>query len=132
MIGQVDELQEENKNFKKSIVEKDAEIETAQLELKITKEAFHTLKGKVSNFRDVLDTIFFQLNFMKARAKELRHTKDDYDKDDQNLKARAAAGFEELTPRPKYKQIMQERNVDLNFRTEANFASKLPHYFHFL
>lgn len=72
------------------------------------------MKDKMRSFKDVLDKIIFKLKVIGQEVLELRKKNEDLQYDNDKLALRAAVGFDSLTPRPNYKKIIEETNIELD------------------
>lgn len=113
------ELQVENSEKKEEIIDSLEE----QLKLKNKKienltEQVVSIQKQAKTFRHTLNDTLSQITSIKSTMVSLRTERDELAYERDSLKQRAAVGFEELTPRPNYKKIMQEKKAELNIKTD--------------
>lgn len=71
-------------------------------------------------FKDTLDTVLVQMSSLKETIKRLDEEKTNLERERDRLKNRGAAGFEELTPRPDYRKLMEDHSIDFNLFKEPS------------
>lgn len=72
------------------------------------------MQNKLTEFKDVFDKIILKLGFVKQQVFDLRNKNDELVLENERLAVRAAAGFDNLTPRPDYNQIQEDKLLKMN------------------
>lgn len=85
--------------------------------VKIANTKVNSFQHQAQTFKDVLDKVLVQLSSIKKMATALRQEKEELEHERDSLKMRAAAGWEELTPRPNYRKLQDENKMDFQVRT---------------
>lgn len=114
------ELEESNINLKqmrKQERELKAELEMQKKNLNTITLRFKELQTHANGFKETLDMILIQVASIRNVATALKAEKEQLVVERDALKIRAAVGFEQLTPRPDYRKIMEENNLTFNIQT---------------
>ena len=102
----------------KEILQKEKEKHTHDSSSK--SRNYEIAKEQILNFKDALDKIIVKMSNFKNYFQKSQIEKLKLIEERKELTIRAAAGFENLTPRPNFLQICEEKN--LNF---SNFVNSL-------
>jgi len=75
---------------------------------------YQVVQGRIKSLKDIMDQVIVRLTLIKRDIEKLRAQNEDLTEENRKLHVRAAGGFEDLTPRPNYKKIMEETLLDFN------------------
>lgn len=104
------------KNFQEHITE---DTNTKDHEINKLNDNIERLKVCLRQYKDSFDKIIIKMSEIKGEVKELRDRYDEALLENERLHVRAAAGFDNLTPRPDYTRLVKE-----NFCFEFDFYDK--------
>lgn len=74
----------------------------------------HDMQNVSSHFKETLDALLVKVFSLQEVIKKLEEEKYRAECERDDLKIRAAVGFEELTPRPNFKKLMEDHALDFN------------------
>lgn len=83
------------------------------------KDAVNETQNKVQGLKDVMDKILVRLALVKKDIVDLRQQNIVLENENRKLNIRAAQGFDALSPRPDYKRLQGEKNIDLDIYDES-------------
>lgn len=104
------------KNFQEHITE---DKKTQDDEINKLNDHIEMLRVSLRQFKDAFDKVIVKMSEIKAEVKELRDRYEVATVENERLHVRAAAGFENLTPRPDYAKLVKE-----NFCFDFEFWDK--------
>ena len=93
-----------------------ADMHSRELQLILTASKLDSLKEHAGNFKELLDKILIQLSTTSRIVKKLRDDKFILEDTIEALKSRSAIQFEDLTPRPDFKKLIDYNHIDLNIK----------------
>lgn len=114
----------ENKSRETTIKELREEIRLRDERVKQLTAKMESMQNQVKSFKKTLDENIEQLSKVKDLTSTIKREKDELLFERDCLKARAAVAFEDLTPRPNYQKIMEEKKIELGIRTDALWRGK--------
>lgn len=76
--------------------------------------SFKGFKQQAADLKNTLDKMIIKMATVKAHFQKSNQEKSDLIQERQDLVIRAAAGFENLTPRPNIQQLGAEKNLNLS------------------
>jgi hypothetical protein len=76
-------------------------------------EKVKAMQNRMVEFKDTMDKILIKLSLIRNEILELRKKNEELMLENDRLSVRAAVGFENLTPRPDYKRLQGECEIDL-------------------
>ena len=105
------------------------EIKAKETKIEEQAQLVDNIQQQTRSFKKTLDDLLEQLATVKAMTTSLKREKDELMYENESLKLRAAAGFDELTPRPHYKKIMEEKRVELGIKTDPYWRGTSLNFF---
>ena len=105
----------------------EAEIQDRERKLILTQLKLDNLKEHAGNFKELLDKVLMQLSTTSRMVKKMRDDKFQLEKTIENLKFRSAAGFENLTPRPDFKRLLESNQIELKIKPVLEAPQKKKH-----
>lgn len=110
---------EQNKKYKEKIQTLKNEKTVLLSQSENSKDAVNQMQFKVKGLKDAMDKVVVRLAIMKKDVIDLRQQNIVLENENSKLHIRAARGFEALTPRPDYKKIQEEKNIELDLYDES-------------
>ena len=90
------------------------QVETLKKQNAASNDNYHVVQGRIKSLKDIMDQVIVRLTLLKKDIEHLRAQNEELSDENRTLHVRAAGGFEGLTPRPNYKQIAEERQLEFN------------------
>lgn len=113
-------LQINNIAYEEKIENLQVDKEKSLKEYEAKLNSFKGFKEQASDLKNTLDKMLIKISAMKNYFLKIQKEKSDLLEERHDLVLRAAAGFENLTPRPNYSQLFSEKNLKF-----SNLVQKL-------
>jgi len=101
-------------NQQVSIQDLESQVEILKQQNSASHDNYQVVQGRIKSLKDIMDQVIVRLTLIKRDIEKLRVQNEDLTEENRKLHIRAAGGFEELTPRPNYKKIMEDSLLDFN------------------
>lgn len=95
------------------------EIRLKDEDLKEQSQKVEAVQNQARSFKRTLDENLDQLATIKDLMMSWKKEKEELTFERDSLKKRAAVAFEDLTPRPNYQKLMEEKKVELGIKVDA-------------
>lgn len=90
------------------------QIETLKKQNAASNDNYQVVQSRIRSLKDIMDQVIVRLTILKKDVEQLRAQNEELSEENRKLHVRAAGGFEGLTPRPNYKQIADEKQLEFN------------------
>ena len=84
-----------------------------QSEVETRRQSIQMMQNRIKGLKDIMDKVIVRLTLIKQDIIQLREQNQNLEAENSKLHVRAAGGFEALTPRPDYKKLEEEKQLDL-------------------
>ena len=111
--NKISEMKEEIKDLNKNFSLKE-ENYREKLEL------YKDFKIKALDFKNGMDQMIYKVSLVKNELKKLKKDKNNLIEERDRLFLRSSANFEDLTPRPNFKKLFLNKNLNFNEIIKSN------------
>ncbi len=101
---------EQQKDSMKSL---EKEKEKVENNLEIARHNVQMMQNRIKGLKDMMDKVIVRLVDVKREILKLKEQNQDLEAENNKLHIRAARGFEDLTPRPDYKKLEEDKQFEL-------------------